>query len=75
MAWIGANDFYQRALLNDLVSLRALRAAVVDLAAAKKRSTTVHIEQQLNTLTEQLNEIDGAIKATEALLASGAHHG
>lgn len=72
MAWIGANDFYQRALLNDLVSLRALRLATVDLAAAKRRSTGANDPLALN---EQLIEIDNAIKATEALLASGAHHG
>lgn len=72
MAWIGANDFYQRALLNDLVSLRALRLATVDLAAAKRRSTGANDSAALN---EQLIEIDNAIKATEVLLASGAHHG
>lgn len=69
MAWINANDFYNRALQNDLVSLRALRVATVDLAQAKQRVTGLKQE-----ITEAVNEIDKAITATETLLAGAAHH-
>jgi hypothetical protein len=69
MAYVNANDFYNRVLQNDLVSLRALRVATVDLAHAKQRATGMRQE-----ITEAVNEIDAAITATEALLKGGAHH-
>ena len=69
MAWINPNDFYQRVLLNDLVSLRALRTATIGLAQARSRATGEKFDTE-----PDLNAIDEAIKATEKLLAMGAHH-
>lgn len=66
MAWINANDFYNRSLLNDLVSLRALRTA-----------TAVLLVQHGDTVEDSaaLRDIDDAIAATEAVIRSVAHHG
>lgn len=70
MGWINANDFYNRSLQNDLVSLRALRVATLDLAMAKQRATGTHYD-----VSETLNDIDNAIASTEAVIKSVAHHG
>lgn len=70
MAWVNANDFYNRSLMNDLVSLHALRQATLDLKTAKHRSHGIESD-----ITQAVADIDAAITATEALLKGGSHHG
>lgn len=67
MAWIAEQLFFDRSLKNDLVSLRALRAATAVLAV--QTGTTKKPET-----TRSLADIDAAILATQALIDGGSHH-
>lgn len=65
MAWINEQAFFERSLRNELISLRALRAATAVLAVQ-------HGTQE--NAKDAIAEIDAAIEATQQLINSGMHH-
>lgn len=67
MAWINEQAFFERSLRNELISLRALRAATAVIA-------TQHGTLSLPETYESLAAIDEAIEATQQLINSGMHH-
>lgn len=69
MAWINEQAFFDRTLRNELVSLRALKQATMDLKTAKHRATGV-----VSDVTQAVSDIDAAIEATQKLIDGGSHH-